>query len=559
MRKILCLVLVGAALCLGSLFLILPDQIASKANAQAGSSSPENVGNCPANATAYEGSGRTITCRCDRYMTSSDSVWGTGTYTEDSKICPAAVHAGVIGSGGGQVTFMMVGGQSSYQASSRNGVSSSSYGSWGGSYRFRGGSSSGGASSDLSVGQGVSSSGSSGGQTASNANFNGVCPSDMTAMRGQKSPFRGQKWAGLTCSCSAAAAAEGGSVWGTDVYTDDSNICRAASHAGVIGPSGGGVPWGGYIGVRVAPGQSSYTGTTRNGITTSSYGSWHGSFRFPSQQGSNRSPARSSPPASTVSNVGSCPSSATGYRDTRKTITCACSSSETSSGSVWGTFTYTDDSKICRAAVHEGVIGSGGGQVTFMMIGGQSSYRSSSRFGVSSSSYGSWHGSYRFRGGSSSGGGASSGTRGLVGTATIVDDINIGTGTMVDDINIGTATATGLGTRSPAGTSSNVSACPPNMAAMRGQTGRSLTCSCSAADAASGNESVWGGANNVYTDDSKICRAALQAGAIGPAGGTVTVTVGPKRSSYTGTTRNGVSTGNAGKWPGSSYHFSTGS
>jgi hypothetical protein len=42
----------------------------------------------------------------------------------------------------------------------------------------------------------------------------------------------------LVCSCSAEATTIG-SIWGTGVYSDDSAICKAALHSGVIGPEGG--------------------------------------------------------------------------------------------------------------------------------------------------------------------------------------------------------------------------------------------------------------------------------------------------------------------------------
>ncbi len=83
------------------------------------------------------------------------------------------------------------------------------------------------------------------------------------------STYRGQNGTELSCWCGANPQ---GSVWGTDIYTDDSNACRAAVHAGVIPASGGNIT------VRIMPGQSSYTGSTRNGITTTSYGVWSGSF-----------------------------------------------------------------------------------------------------------------------------------------------------------------------------------------------------------------------------------------------------------------------------------------
>jgi hypothetical protein len=68
------------------------------------------------------------------------------------------------------------------------------------------------------------------------------------------------------------AGCSGEHVWGTDVYTDDSSLCAAAIHAGVIGQGGGRVI------VVIEPGATSYSGTTRNGVTTDSYGQWDRSF-----------------------------------------------------------------------------------------------------------------------------------------------------------------------------------------------------------------------------------------------------------------------------------------
>ncbi|MBL8704497.1 MAG: caspase family protein [Rhodospirillales bacterium] len=78
----------------------------------------------------------------------------------------------------------------------------------------------------------------------------------------------------LTCHCSAASVAEDLSVWGTDIYTSDSAICVAARHAGAVGGRGGTVT------LQAATGQSSYVGTTRNGVTSSSYEDWPRSFIF---------------------------------------------------------------------------------------------------------------------------------------------------------------------------------------------------------------------------------------------------------------------------------------
>lgn len=89
----------------------------------------------------------------------------------------------------------------------------------------------------------------------------------VSNLRGQN----GQPFAFL-CPPNGAAIA---TVWGTDVYTDDSAVCIAAVHAGVIMFS-----TGGPIVIEIRPGQSSYTGTTRNGVVSTGYGGWSGSFVF---------------------------------------------------------------------------------------------------------------------------------------------------------------------------------------------------------------------------------------------------------------------------------------
>ncbi len=66
-----------------------------------------------------------------------------------------------------------------------------------------------------------------------------------------------------------------GAVWGTDVYTDDSSVARAAVHAGVIAVGETKV-----LTLTVLPGRSSYVSSTRNGVTSASWGAWGGSYTF---------------------------------------------------------------------------------------------------------------------------------------------------------------------------------------------------------------------------------------------------------------------------------------
>lgn len=66
------------------------------------------------------------------------SVWGTTIYSDGSSICAAAIHAGKLDSTtGGSVKFEMLGGQNAFSGSDRHGVSTHSYGAWGGSFQFK--------------------------------------------------------------------------------------------------------------------------------------------------------------------------------------------------------------------------------------------------------------------------------------------------------------------------------------------------------------------------------------------------------------------------------------
>ena len=64
------------------------------------------------------------------------SVWGNGTYTDDSDLGTAAVHAGILRDGQqGIVRVTVLPGYNSYDSSTRNGVTSNTYATWQGSYR----------------------------------------------------------------------------------------------------------------------------------------------------------------------------------------------------------------------------------------------------------------------------------------------------------------------------------------------------------------------------------------------------------------------------------------
>jgi hypothetical protein len=85
--------------------------------------------------------------------------------------------------------------------------------------------------------------------------------------------YRGLNAQRYQFSCPARGSAS--TIYGTDIYTDDSSVCTAAVHSGLIT-----LKLGGKVTIEIRPGAKSYTGSTRNGITSESYGSWVGSYVF---------------------------------------------------------------------------------------------------------------------------------------------------------------------------------------------------------------------------------------------------------------------------------------
>lgn len=186
--------------------------------------------------------------------------------------------------------------------------------------------------------------------------------------------FRGQVGRRVTLVCPPQGQLV--DVWGTDTYTDDSPVCVAAVHAGRITPGGGGT-----VTILIDSGRAGYTASTRNGVASKTFGQWQGSFSFESSANGGRLDW-------TTAGRG------IGMVGAPLTLECPPSGNLTTT---WGTDSYTDDSSICSAAVHAGVITtSGGGRVTLESTGPQQAFASSDRNGVASKSYGAWPDGFRF-------------------------------------------------------------------------------------------------------------------------------------------------------------------
>ena len=169
-----------------------------------------------------------------------------------------------------------------------------------------------------------------------------------------------------------------GSVWGTEIYTDDSRLAAAAVHAGLVDPGETAV-----VRVTILPGRNSYRGETRHGVNSAQYGDWHGSYMIDSVA---QSPGKEAfPPApENLLGVEGSVGQAFVYRTTGE-----------AQGSVWGTDIYTADSSLAAAAVHTGVLEAGqSGLIRVTILPGRTFYNGVNRNGVSSSSWGQFDRSY---------------------------------------------------------------------------------------------------------------------------------------------------------------------
>lgn len=176
--------------------------------------------------------------------------------------------------------------------------------------------------------------------------------------------------------------ASGGSVWGTDVYTLDSAVAAAAVHAGAV-RSGEKKE----VVIVPLPGQQSYRGSTRNGITTRDYGEFRASYRF--LKSGEAEPKDGRNPLETPNNV-------LAFKPrTGETLVFKVTGS--TEGGVWGTGEYSADSSLAAAAVHAGMIKPGEtANLRVTILPGRRFYHGSESHGVTSAEYEEFDSSFRF-------------------------------------------------------------------------------------------------------------------------------------------------------------------
>ncbi|MFL6229382.1 MAG: LCCL domain-containing protein [Pyrinomonadaceae bacterium] len=211
--------------------------------------------------------------------------------------------------------------------------------------------------------------------------------------------FQGATGRTYRFSCPSDGTAQ--PIYGSDIYTDDSSICTAAVHAGLIS-----IERGGVVSIEIRPGRSTYGSTTRHGIKSNNFGEYHRSFVFNSSgasqaghstSGRNARPDADNDESGEVTPIG-WDTSAGGFKgETGQTYRFSCPAAGTTQA-IWGSDVYTDDSSICTAAVHAGAITRAqGGVVTIEIRPGRSTYGSTLRHGIKSNNFGEYGRSFVVR------------------------------------------------------------------------------------------------------------------------------------------------------------------
>jgi hypothetical protein len=183
-----------------------------------------------------------LTVRVEVTGSSSGGIWGTDTYSDDSDIATAAVHAGLLKEGErGLLDVKMVPAPEVFTGSTRHGVTSNRYSSWPSGYVLK--------KADKE-------------SPLPKSDYNSELV-DQVANRGLPGDRYTMKITGNTT----------GKVWGTDIYTSDSDYGAAAVHAGLL--KDGETATLTFILVR-SPGK--HRGSTKNSVTSEDYGPFFMSY-----------------------------------------------------------------------------------------------------------------------------------------------------------------------------------------------------------------------------------------------------------------------------------------
>lgn len=224
------------------------------------------------------------------------------------------------------------------------------------------------------------------------------CAVQAANLKVEVQPRNASTWRTATSGTSIIAVVTGaisGEVWGggvgrdnppgldgpSGIYTDDSSIATAAVHAGILldGKTG-------LLKINILKGESTYTGGDSNGVKSKDYKTpFGGSYSLEKYN------------YATTTTLAD-PGDFADWGDLQGMFNVSLTG--VSSGSIWGTDTYTSDSLLALAAVHAGKLSVSGTNVVLSVTlsAGLPSYVGSTRYGVTSKSFGSHGASFSFGG-----------------------------------------------------------------------------------------------------------------------------------------------------------------
>jgi hypothetical protein len=295
-------------------------------------------------------------CACDA-SNAGGTVIGHGPYAAESSLCEAAVHAGAIPWTGGDIAPRRAPACKFYPASMAYGVTSVAGGPSGGSFFFPGFTA----------------------ETCAAPGTIGACPERLAGLAADGE---------LTCACPENPS---GSVWGSGVYTTDSDLCTAALHAGLITAGGG------KIRAKMTGGCANYPSTTAHAITSQAWGAFGASFYFP-DRGDGACPKPQESAGIPESEIIPCPDTYQAMPRWREVESITCDCNDEAGGTIYGARIYTTDSSLCLAAIHAGAVTPSGGKVTAVKAPGCAKYPGVVAHGVKSTAWESFDSSFYFRG-----------------------------------------------------------------------------------------------------------------------------------------------------------------
>jgi LCCL domain len=176
-------------------------------------------------------------------------VQGTNVYTAASSVCRSGIHAGAIPPAGGTMNVRIDPARAAYRGTEQNGIRSTDHANYPTSFAVL---VPGAARPPVPVAGDPVEAG---------------CSFSARHLRGDTGSTR------LVACPSGCASAD--YLFGTDTYSFDSSICKAAIHAGLLADKDGGT-----VKVTVDVGRPPYRGSVRHGVRSKDGGSDPGSFRL---------------------------------------------------------------------------------------------------------------------------------------------------------------------------------------------------------------------------------------------------------------------------------------